>query len=424
MVDQDLKLKTTVEGADKAAADLKKIDKAQDKISGTTKQAAGPVADLADQQAKLNAAEGDYISVLSQVNPQLGLVADQLLKFAKITNTAGAAQLSLKEITAKATTVLKANAAALKLVAAGGVAALAIWGIVKAYQSLKLEAELATKALAAEADATAKSREEHDKATAAIRAEADQRERLGKLTIAESEQIQAEAARLSRRFGVDQPRAAQFMARFAGAGVPQETLDLLTIAQQRLGGADLAKITPEAGMRPRDIRLRAETAAQQEFVREAAAAQERTANEQARRRRQELQAQITVGRGTLAEEFVAQITTEPEEAKTLLDALARVGGTKGGLEAARRGRAGLGVLIGQQPGFLLEAQGTFDAFGDQRFELTPREFSQLTSAINALNDTMRVRPMAAYQINMGVDAEAMTNRERQPATAGIEREGG
>jgi hypothetical protein len=422
--EQDLKLKAQVEGADKAAADLGKIDAAQGKVVDKTKQATPATESLKDAQVELNAAEGDYISLLTQAHPQLGLMVDSMLKFAKITNEAGSAQLSLGAILNKTTTALKANAGVLKLVGAAGIAALAVWKLVEAYKGLAVEAEAANTALTAEAEATDKSRKAHEAAAKAVRDEANERQKLDKLLVEPSEAITRQAAGIARRFpAVDPTQAASLIGRFAGAGLEAEELETLVLAQ-----AGKARVDPGVERGPEALRSFANVKLRETAVRDAARAAIKISGTLGRRRRSDLAIQAQAGGGAEVEGIVSQLTDDPETQERILGLIADVGGTTGGLEAQTRGvslaeRTGLGIFQGGPTRIesLVETHALTGAAAQR--DVSASDFALLTAAIQNIDQTIKSQgPAVGYQIVNAPDAITQQGRTSTGQTIGEDRE--
>ena len=145
--EQELKLKARLEGGEETAAGLDKISGAEERVADDTKKSAGATEEATTAQDKLNAAESDYIGILNSIHPALGQMVDAGLKASKVAGDMASANLSAVGIWQKLTAAIQANAAALKLIGAGGLVAVAIMAIVHATRKMKEEFEAATRAI-------------------------------------------------------------------------------------------------------------------------------------------------------------------------------------------------------------------------------------------------------------------------------------
>ena len=395
MAKQDLEIRTKATDADKTAADLGKIKSAQDGVVSGTKDQKPAVEGLTDAQKKLNAAEGDWYSLLNQVDPRLGLVADQLMKFTKIMGSAGAAQISFTDLLKKTAAGLRANADALKLVGAGAAAAGAIWLVVRAYKALGEEAKAATEALNKSAEATIAARVEHEKSAESLRKEADQRERMPTLTTEGAEAIKRESEMYARRFpAIDAAQAEKSLVMMAQSGIAKDKQEAILLLQA--GGGQFG-IEPGATAEERasDVDAKLAEGRSRELVREGV-----QRSDIARRRiAQDLMEEARAGQGPQIEALASRFTDDPAAQKKLLQSIADVGGTKGGYDQAFAD-GGWGESIwnwatgGGGKGFgpaSMGSQSREGAFGFQKgVDLTANEVSQLTGAILALDQTMRI----------------------------------
>ena len=132
---------------------------------------------LSGGQQTLNAAEGDFISLLQQLNPRLGLFADIGLKATKVLDQIGKGNLTVSDAISGASKALRGNIGLLKTVAASGAVVAGIAAVVSQYRALKQEAEQATNAIEANAQA----------ATTAAREGRARESEIGRISIANKE---------------------------------------------------------------------------------------------------------------------------------------------------------------------------------------------------------------------------------------------
>lgn len=150
---QDLKLQAKAVGFDQAAKEVDKVSDAQKGLTDKVDASSGAKDAATKATDKLKASESDLTSLLSQINPQLGAFADALFKGGKIAGDLASQQISLGGAMAKATGFIKANAGALKLLAASGAVVIGIMAIVRAIGAVREEADRATEAIKRQQDA-------------------------------------------------------------------------------------------------------------------------------------------------------------------------------------------------------------------------------------------------------------------------------
>jgi len=222
MPDQELRMEAKFKGGEEVAGELKKVDEAQKQVGkGTTAQTKA-VKQGTEAQQKLNATEGDYTMLLGRVHPLLGVVVEASVKAAKIAGDLATRQIVLRGAMTKVTGAVRANAKALLLVGAGGAVIAGIMGIIATYNRLKESIKRSTEALAASGEAHRAAVKRYDEMAAAIREVADQRERLTKMDIAESEAIQRQAQRDEELMGVPAAVSARVRAKLQGIGASEE----------------------------------------------------------------------------------------------------------------------------------------------------------------------------------------------------------
>lgn len=129
-------LRLSVEGDQETTAKLRSAIDAQDDLTNASTQAKPAVENLTSAQSDLNAAEGDYFSILAQVNPQLGLFADLGLKTAKIVSGMGDGTISLAKAHQGLAGILGKNIGLLKAVGAAALVFGAVNEVIKAWEKM------------------------------------------------------------------------------------------------------------------------------------------------------------------------------------------------------------------------------------------------------------------------------------------------
>jgi len=435
---EELRLKTIVEGADKAAADLGKVDAAQGKVTDSTKKATGPTEALTEGQVKLNAAEGDYIGLLSRANPALGAVADGLLKFVKIGNTAADTQINIAEVTKKATAALRANAGAVKLVAGAAVAAAAVVVLYKAYHVLTDELKGNTNALNAETAATRTSREEHEKSLKAIQDVANQRELMAKLGRAEAQEIKAQADGIAARTGLLAESVAQVAALYEGSGLATKQIEDLAAAWTVLGGKERELITPRPGMRGRELGILAETGLADPTVQAAVTKARGEGLANLRGQAQRLQAGLAAGGTPETDAALKARGFSDAQIKQANEGYRFAGASEevlrgAGISRSLSGRIAVERQFGREDltpvGAALDQFGfggaqLGGAFGGGGGEALLQNMLSYLEELTAIARRGRGGQQASIIVNNGPDAGAMADRSVQPQTIRDNVEGG
>lgn len=138
---QDLRLRASLEGGKETAKGLQEIDRAQEGLTGKVDDSTKRIEDATEAQQKLNAAESDYISILSRIDPQFAGFVDSLLKGSKVAGDFASAQFTLGDATATVTAAIAAQAGTLKLLGAVGIAAAGIGVLAKSIQQVRGESQ-------------------------------------------------------------------------------------------------------------------------------------------------------------------------------------------------------------------------------------------------------------------------------------------
>ncbi len=302
---QDLKLTSKAEGFDETA---KKVDQVADstaKLKGQVDRGGKAATDAAKSQEKLNASESDYVSLLAAVSPRLSLFVDSLLKGSKIAGDFASQQIDVAALTGKATEAIKKNAAALKLIGAAGAVALAIYAIVKAIETMRQEAEAATKAITAQSAALSELQRQGQERGQAIENISDTRRRGG-FTADQARSAVNVARLIGERYEFLSPDAVNQVVGLAGdARLSTAQLARAAFLQQS-GRLDLNPDATASGMRRKilnTLRRYSEQIAPA-FARETAQGQRLgVSGERAQAARQELD---QVGGSTVALEDIAR----------------------------------------------------------------------------------------------------------------------
>lgn len=187
---------------------------------------------LSTGQERLVAAEGDFISLLQQVNPQLGLFADVGLKVVKVLDQVGSGQISVTDAVSAASKAFKDNLGLLKTFAAGGAVVAGIAAIASAFRQVKAEADAATKAINENAEAATKAaREARARETEIGRISAQGRE--GPLTPEEVRTLGGRVATARERFpGLEEGALNEAAARLGTQASVDDLIDAALLGRQ------------------------------------------------------------------------------------------------------------------------------------------------------------------------------------------------
>jgi hypothetical protein len=242
MAEQELRQRVVQEGAEDVASKLDDVATAQERAAGKVDELGAASDDAAQKQQKLNTSTEDLTSLLSRIDPRLGALADTLFKSSKIVGDLASQQINLGKATEVATNFLKSNAGALKLLAAGGAAALGIYAIARAFQTMREEAEKATKKIEDQVAALNELKNQEREQRDTIEAIADGRKRLGVITAEQAAKAQEDAEAIRRELPqIEEGTVNQVVGLTAGLGLGREQLTQAAVAQQ-IGALEL---TPE-----------------------------------------------------------------------------------------------------------------------------------------------------------------------------------
>jgi hypothetical protein len=416
--EQDLTTKFKSEGAEKVVADLGRVDKGQEAVQETTKAGTKATEQATEQQVQLNAAEGDYVQLLTQISPTMGRAADALLKFAKIAGEGDRASRSLTQGLAKMEAAAQANKGLIKLVGAASAAGLAIWALVAAYKKLTEERERANKALEAENKALEESRKQHRDEAAAIREIADTRRNMPFASPDESAAAARQAMRLVEQLpGLKPEEAHRLTAGYLGVDVKWEDMLEMAAALMR----EQAQVIPEEWKGAEARGVWAQQMVGDETIRKAARAGRIEAAERDRARAQAIRRQAPAGAGEELEAAVASLIEDPETRKRILGYYEAAGGSLAGVEEQKTeegfplGRdlwAGRGEGVSLRP--IDQRQGLSRAIlGESTIRMSTGDYELLLSVARNLeqikNNTASIQ-RAGTIINNGEDAASADKR--------------
>lgn len=430
MPEQDLKLKAQVEGAEKASADLDKIDAAQTRVTDQQKHATTTTQGMTDAQLNLNAAEGDFVGILSNLDPRLGRYADLLLKGLKVTNEFSQSSISLTGILSKLNAGLSANIGLLKLLAAGTGAVAALYALYTAYKQLAIDAEAAHEAMAGEAEATEKSRVAHDELADAILREANARERIDPIGRPLSRELAGQVERLGEKLGLSEGQLGTVTSvyeAYAGAVSPEK---MRSLAMMQLGGAD---VMPGAGvMGDEALQHSANVALRDRDKRDKGSGFIGDIEADMRASAQGLQEQAARGGGAEIEALIAEMYPDigDDRKAKILQALEITGATPGGAEGGKRAwdvreqiSKAADWFTGAESPELIGPQVDEHTWGGKgAVRLQPegvRQFDAILAAIEAQGNQTRV----GFQIVNAADAITQQGRATDASSIANDREG-
>lgn len=214
-----------VKGAAQAAKDFDKISKAQKGLTDKSTAAVEQTAKVDAATKQLTASESDFIGVLSRINPQLGGMADALLKGSKIAGAAASQNIDLARTFQKVSAAVTKKAGAFKLLLAGGAVVIGIMAIVKAIQREREELDKATEAVKRHRNALNTLKQEEQDRQQAIEDIADRRKWVGGLSADESRQALVLAESIGKQFeGLKPENINQVVGMLSGAGLSREEM--------------------------------------------------------------------------------------------------------------------------------------------------------------------------------------------------------
>jgi len=223
---QKLEVEAVAKGFDEAAKAHDKVSEAQQKLKEGAKGTAKATAAASDAQAKLQSGQEDWLHILRQVHPSLGMLGEALVKGSKVAGDLASRNIDLTETFKSLTGAVKRNAAALALLGAGGAVVLAIGAISGAVARMRREFEEATSAVRDQIDALnelergrAERVEELERLSA--------RRREGPLDAEQAGRAGEIAERLEQRIG--ETAAVRRAVLLAGADASEQMLERLAI---------------------------------------------------------------------------------------------------------------------------------------------------------------------------------------------------
>lgn len=235
--ERELRMRHTSEGAEKVRADLDKIKDGEEHVEQTTE-------DLGKATDDLGVSKENLTSVLNNIHPALGGLADGLINATQLAGKLGTANLDLSRIIQAGREAIVKYKDAIMLLGAGGAAVLALLALKQAWEGVAQAERDAIEAAQAFAETQARIAGEGE----ALRQEVGRAliaQTGGQVTDETITETVAEVRRLMRESNVERARAIKI----ALGEEPPPTKDELE-ALQRLAGGDYTA-------RMREIRFQA-----------------------------------------------------------------------------------------------------------------------------------------------------------------------
>ncbi len=233
---QKLTIEAEAKGFEQTAKKIESVSDETQKLTDATQRQAKDTEAATDAQKKHTASEGDFLGLLREIHPALGIFAESLLRGIKITSDLASEQINLNTILGQASDAIKTNKKALDLLAATGAVVAGITAVVNAIRSVAEEARSATAAIYAMAQA-------QNEVLAARAATASEVERLGAGRAegppsAEESRVITEAIDAFARTAVGQgvgEEARRGAVLLGGAAASRETRERLAVLLDRFG---------------------------------------------------------------------------------------------------------------------------------------------------------------------------------------------
>ena len=379
-----------VKGAKEGARALGEVDGAQKRVVETGEKGVKTAATATVAQEKLNASTEDYTSLLGRISPVLGGFVDGMVKGAKVAGDFATQQISLRGVLGHATTAIRNNARALKLIGAGGAVVAAISLIVRSVQAMKEAFDAVTEKIREQSAALGEAARKQREATAAYLDDAAARKQRSGDTLDQLDKERNYVDRLIDRYELSGQRAERARATGASlAGLPLSDEETKAAILGAAGGPRAFEIEPGA---PEGIALsRTRRFIGQRRTQEGIGRIESQAEEQ-RGRRSELAYRelISVGgsRANLEAFLERRLGIGEEEARERAEQMQRIGAvTAEELRSRRTGQLvpgfsdmAAGYVSTHERGFL--GQGV-------SIRLAPEEARQLEAALRALTHELR-----------------------------------
>ncbi|MCO6436547.1 MAG: hypothetical protein J5J06_05620 [Phycisphaerae bacterium] len=198
------------------------------------------------------AADSDYVSVLRQVNPALGQIAETFINVSRIAGDLASQNIDASKTYDTLKTAILGNVGALKLFGAGALVAVGIYAIAAAVRRMREEFEAATKAIRDQTEEATTLAQKQAELQQSIENLSDTR-REGGFTADEARAAANQARRLRERLPFLSEDAASQAATF-GAGRSTEEVERIAVAIQS------GRLQLDGGLRPETRERRIEAA--------------------------------------------------------------------------------------------------------------------------------------------------------------------
>lgn len=233
MGEEKLTIRAEAEGFGEAAKKIDGVSEAEDRLKGKVQETGAASEETRKATENLTASEGDYVSLLSQINPTIGAFADGILKASKIAGDAAGQNINLAATFAKLREAIKANASALKLLGAASAVAAGIWLIVRAVEAEREARERLATAIKTQSDAMNELKGEERDRQVEIERIADTR-REGGFDADTSRRVAAAAGRAKKQYGqLDEAAINEAFGLLGDTGMSQEELVNAAILQMQ-----------------------------------------------------------------------------------------------------------------------------------------------------------------------------------------------
>lgn len=239
--DSKLTLTAETKGFKEGADDVKKLGTAQAEAGKTTAENAEKVSKanekLGDTQKQVNASTDTWISLLNNVHPALGAMADAAVKGVSALGDLATQSISIRRVLGRATKAARKHAAALKLIGAGGAAAASIAFLTKTVFALQEAQERAAQAAQRDKEALNEQKRAADELNRSLRDQLNLRRRMATETVESIESATArDRATLASVGRQDRMGTAAAVRAALQGAVDEETIKTLILAEIGGGG--------------------------------------------------------------------------------------------------------------------------------------------------------------------------------------------
>jgi hypothetical protein len=390
----------TVDGTDQAAAQFAKVQAAQERVAQGATVATSPVATdvaktgdaaaaavapidaLAGAEEKLHVSTIALTTVMTRIHPVLGAMTSTMLNSIRVIGQLASTTISLRSVMDTAAGAIRRNAAALKLIGAGGLVVAAINAIVAAVRSHREQLERLNAELRRNNDLLAEQTVKSREAAQAYTDAANARRKFEGVSADQAAQGADQAAQVAKRFGLErfEGKFRDIGAQTAGLGLTQEELVRLQLGAA--GGADVSidpNLSPEAARRRVERLLGSEDVQRREATtRQQAADQQRRDADVARR-----ELVSTGSTETLARQIAATTGMDMDAARELAEKASQIGATSS-KQLADQQQGYRGDILA----YLDPTQSRFSGGDGETVTLTKTQVAQLSAALDRLNATM------------------------------------